>query len=217
MSHVRAQDAPSRRTVSRGLAWSVPVIGVAAAAPALATSGCPDITVAEAQATTTSDSITLTNSPTSVPIPAGTTITWQLQNRTNVARTVTLNSLVGLQTSPLITSFALPANGTVTVTFTTTATWPIGGTVSFNFDIGSAAFAAWNLSSRFTLSAYPAPLTGCPNASACRSVQPSGGTSIYTSTCPTAPAPAVAARTQAVPAGPGVDAPATNDPGPYRQ
>ena len=34
---------PSRRTVARGAAWSVPAIAVGAAAPALAASGCPTL------------------------------------------------------------------------------------------------------------------------------------------------------------------------------
>lgn len=44
----------SRRTVATGAAWSVPVLAVSAAAPAMAASGCPTIADVQVTATTTS-------------------------------------------------------------------------------------------------------------------------------------------------------------------
>jgi hypothetical protein len=44
----------SRRTVATGAAWSVPVLAVSAAAPAMAASGCPTIADVQVTGTTTS-------------------------------------------------------------------------------------------------------------------------------------------------------------------
>ncbi len=189
MSNTRTDaDAPaavSRRTLATGLAWSVPVIATASAAPAFAASGCPTIAAVEAMMSAASDRITLTNNGL-VAIPTGTTITWQIQDLSGTARTITIASQTGVTTTP--TSFLLGANATATKTFTTNAAWASGATVRWNYTNGDMGVASWNYRSRMTVSGFPAPLSQCPSSSACTSVTGA----LTGNSCPSAAAPAAA-------------------------
>lgn len=89
----------SRRVIARGAAWTVPVVAVASAAPAMATTACASFTAAESYATNQSDTITLTNNST-VEIPAGTTITWQFQNVASSTQTISIANLSGVTVTP---------------------------------------------------------------------------------------------------------------------
>lgn len=89
----------SRRVIARGAAWTVPVVAVASAAPAMAATACASFTAAESYATNQSDTVTLTNNST-VEIPAGTTITWQFQNVASSTQTISIANLSGVTVTP---------------------------------------------------------------------------------------------------------------------
>lgn len=61
-----------------GAAWTVPAVAVAAAAPAFAASGCYSVSVSAQIPNNGYDRITLSNP--SPWVPAGTVITWTVQN-----------------------------------------------------------------------------------------------------------------------------------------
>lgn len=66
--------SPTRRTVVRAAAWSVPAVTVVAAAPARAASVAPTISIVSSTATTTTRTgsvvLALTPAPTSTPVPS---------------------------------------------------------------------------------------------------------------------------------------------------
>ena len=194
----------TRRRVTASVAWTLPVLAVAAAAPALATSGCPDLAVAEVPLSASADRISATNLAGSVSIPAGATITWLLENETATARTVTVSSLNGVGTATI--SQALAANGTVTFTFTTTATIAGGASVSWAYAIGATDVAAWNLRSQIRI-AFSGTLAACPAETFCTSVS---GTVVGTA-CPAATLPVAPARALPAPAVPGQQAPSADE------
>ena len=160
---------PTRRTVTAGLAWAVPVVTLGAAAPAMAASGCPTMTYRLDASHATYDEARITNTGT-VPLPSGTTITWVVQNRSTSAATLTFISggLNGVSAS--VSSIGIAAGGTATITFTLTAPLAPGAALYWRYSI-----TGWNYASRVTVN-------GCPGATACLS---SNGYTPGTA-CPTA-------------------------------
>ena len=160
---------PSRRTVAAGLAWAVPVVTLGAAAPAMAASGCPTMTYVLDDSHSGYDEVRITNTG-SVALPAGTTITWVVQNRTTAAATLSFitGGLSGVSAS--VSSIGITAGGSATITFTLTAPLAPGALLYWRYTI-----TGWNYATRITVN-------GCVGATACRSSY------IYTpgTVCPTA-------------------------------
>lgn len=173
MSVPTPPDAPSisRRRLASGIAWSVPVVVSAVAAPAYAASGCPELTVAGYLTTSSYDRVTVTNSGT-VTWPIGTTITWTIQNRSSNSDTFWILSRTGVSQSGA-SSITVAPGATGTLTFTTTAA------------VAPGAFVRWVMTSTdytyystITLS-YPVMPTSC-SPRACFSGTWNGG---YGATC----------------------------------
>ena len=151
-------DDITRRQLARGTAWAVPVVAMAAAAPAVAASGCPTIAARAAIAPNNTDRLTVTNTG-DVPIPTGRIITFTIRSlrTTNGAFTLGIQSGVLVVGSPPTT---LPPQTDVTMLFTTTAPVSPGGTVFWDYGLSS-----YNYDSRLTLNAAG----GCAASSACAS------------------------------------------------
>lgn len=141
----------SRRVLVQGTAWTVPVVSIAVATPALAaSSGCPSTVTFTGDINGAGlDQLTVTNTGTT-PIPAGTTLTWELQNVSGATRTYSF-VLTGLSLT-LGTSPVTVANGSsTTLVFTVTTAIPPGGTRSWTVNTGSNKFSSYRYNSMLTL------------------------------------------------------------------
>lgn len=128
------QAGATRRALARSAVWSIPVISVVTAAPAFALSPCPAGTVRGSIPSSTLDRITITNSgPGS--IPAGTPITWLIQNVRGSSATLALGTVTGVSLSSGTNPISLASGASTTWTFITTVAIPVGGTVWWNFSI----------------------------------------------------------------------------------
>ncbi|HNM97153.1 MAG TPA: hypothetical protein PKK40_04355 [Marmoricola sp.] len=125
---------PTRRAVARGVLWSLPVVSAAVAAPAYALSICPGGTIAGSIASSTRDQITLTNNGPGV-IPAGTTITWEIQNVRTSSATLTLGTVSGVTLLSGTNPITLASNASTVWTFNISADIPVGGSVSWQYGI----------------------------------------------------------------------------------
>ncbi|HPB71642.1 MAG TPA: hypothetical protein PLX71_01550 [Phycicoccus sp.] len=181
----RPEDATARpirrRAVTRGAAWTLPVLAVATAVPAFAASPtCPVPVAAEAKESNTSDRITVTNPVTAAPIPIGTTISWYLQRQDALPLSITVSGMVGLTTTPLTQALS---GRVATFVFTTTSVIPAGGTVSWVYTDGLAV--GWNYRSRITVSFAGTSLASCGASFSCTSVVQGIFGTTYGTTCPT--------------------------------
>lgn len=150
-----------RRTVAAGVAWSVPVVLVGAAAPAFAASATPSFRLEDVLSANAGDEIRLINDGT-VPIPSGTTITWQLQNTSDYDNDFSLDVLDGItRTSGPVSAFLAPG-ASLTLTFRITNAIPVGGRVAWSFFIDDYTY-----SSRATLSFASTTHPEYPSISRC--------------------------------------------------
>lgn len=179
----------SRRGVTRGAAWAVPSIAVAAAAPAVAATVCPGATFLGVIFSATLDQITVTNAGP-VPWPAGTTITWVIQNvRTPAGSSAfSVAPVSGLTVGSVPTSIA--RNASATILFTRTTALAVGASVYWRFSL-----AEYRYNSRITVNFAGTTLANCPSVTACISNR----FNAIGSTCPT---PVAAAARGAAPVGP---------------
>lgn len=181
---------PVRRTVMQGALWSVPVLSVAAAAPAMAATCGPirlDAGVVQGGTQAGMIYIRLTNnSSTTIPGPSagppavtGTVITWRIQNTSST--TSTINSFTVASGPPVTfnpTSLQLTANAANNVSITI----PSGGwlpttTLEWRFRISQPSF-------RFRIT-FDIP--NCVGFDRCvrTSAGPNGvGVSVYTGSSP---------------------------------
>lgn len=123
-----------RRTLVTGAIWVAPVVVASVAAPAFALSQCMTGTVVGTIPSNSYDQITVTNNGP-VKIPAGTQITWVVQNVRTTAATLALVSTSGVNLTSGTNPVSITSNGTTTWTFTTTADVPVGGTVWWRYSI----------------------------------------------------------------------------------
>jgi hypothetical protein len=186
-------DAVTRRGVARGAAWSVPLVAAVAAAPQAAATVCPGASFLGVIFSATQDQISVTNSGP-VPWPAGTTITWVIQNVRQPAGSsaFAVGPVSGLTVGTVPASIA--RNASARVTFSRTTALAVGASVSWRFSL-----AEYRYNSRVTVSFVGTTLANCPPLTACISNR----FSEIGSTCPTGGA---AARVAAA------DANATPDP-----
>ncbi len=152
----------TRRQVALGLAWAVPTIAMISAAPALAASGCPTFSLTPAITAGGYDRWTLTNTGPGT-WPAGTTISWTIQNKWLANDTFTIRAVSGLTPSTGTTALATNAQGTFA--FTTTAAVAVGGTVSVTISSSSGWYTYYG---QFNMT-WPAPYATCPAAKRCGS------------------------------------------------
>lgn len=118
----------SRRRLTTGVAWSLPMISAVASAPALAASStCPAATLEPRSYSSQTHSIRMTNTG-SVPIPAGAVIVWVLADVSSLGRVV-LSTVIGVTASTNVAS--IPAGQTATIRFTVDADIPPGGNVQW--------------------------------------------------------------------------------------
>lgn len=125
-----------RRALVGGIAWSVPAVASVMAAPAFAASGCYSVSVT-GFAYISGDLLVLKNAGTTT-IPAGTVISWKVQNVSGNTRTYTINSLSGVTLTSGNSPVSVPNNSAVTFKFTLNAALAPGGTVQWNLTTGSS-------------------------------------------------------------------------------
>ncbi len=156
------RQRPTRRQVTTGAAWAIPVVVLAAPAPASAVSPtCPSAT-ASGVISGGLDLWTITNSGPAT-WPAGTTITWTVQNRRGSNDTFSVPATTGLTptTRPATT---LADGATVTWSFATT------GAVSANSSVSvSLQSTRYTYDSTFVISFSGTSLSFCPSIQVCAS------------------------------------------------
>lgn len=155
----------SRRQLASGVAWSVPAIGLVAAAPLVAASPtCPAVTF-ELSAVTVGGSpghrITVTNTGSS-PVPAGSAITWDFLYGAGIS-VLTIGPTVGVALQNGAT-FAVTWSSTVTISTTVRDQLDSGMAASWDFTVASSFFE-----SNVTLSFGGTNAASCSSASACLS------------------------------------------------
>lgn len=151
----------TRRQVVLGLAWAVPTIAMTTAAPAIAASGCPTFSLTPA-ITAGYDRWTLSNTGPGT-WPAGTTISWTIQNKWSASDTFTIRAVSGL--TPTSGTTTLATNAQSTFTFTTTAAVAVGGSVSVTISSSTGQYTYYG---QFNMT-WPAPYATCPAAKRCGS------------------------------------------------
>jgi len=150
-----------RRRLMRGVAWSVPVIAAASAAPGVAASCTGSMSTSGAVDPGTGgdgwDDWTLTNTGTT-SWPIGSTLTWTVRNDTSTTDTFKLESL-GFQkvTSTGASSLTLASGATGSFTFSLTSAIAVGATLRV-----AMSCTYFLYSSTFTLTG-----TGCTPIKAC--------------------------------------------------
>lgn len=162
----------SRRRLTGGVAWSIPAIAVVASAPLVAASTCPAASFA-VQYVDSGDLVTVTNTG-SVPIPAETTIIWDLQNvgpgrDLNIVQTSRASLIAGG------TGF-IDSGATQRVEMVVSTTVVSGGSISWEFNLGGE----YLYNSRVTLSFFNTDAATCSDVTGCVS---SDGSNTGTS-CP---------------------------------
>lgn len=173
---------PSRRALAQGVAWSLPVVVVATAAPAVASSLCPTVAMTAAIVNASWDRLIFTNTST-ITVPAGTTITVVLQNRASSNNLLTIGTLTGVTRTSGTSPITLAPNATTTYTFTVNAPIAPGGTVQFR-----VGWNTWNYAAYASVTFAGTPLAACPASNSCAS----DVNDVIGSICPTgytAPAP----------------------------
>ena len=145
----------TKRIVAPGAAWTKPTVVAAAAAPVLATSGCPALTAHGSITGAGVDRITLTNTGSEPILSIGTTITWAIQNASGANRTYRLCGLVGMTASPM--SLSVASGATTTFTFTLTSMWLPGSSVGWEMTVGTGLVDAWVYQSRIRVTTVPCP------------------------------------------------------------
>lgn len=158
--------SPSRRTLVKGAAWSVPVISVAAAAPALAASSTPahDLSTSVPGTGTRQSATNLNLSPTTFNNTGsetieGLTVTFTVDN----GQTITGITIFGTDIKQLVAGSTTTGYGTSTVVLTLPANTsggigqvsiPSGGsyTAPLGQDLGLSSAGAFNISVTVTAS-----------------------------------------------------------------
>lgn len=188
--------SPSRRTVVRGATWTVPIVSLAAAAPAYAASLCPGVTTSWGLTATPGlqpyHDGDLVWTVTGLDLPLGSTITLVFTNlRPDQADAIFLDGRSGNLSAPAEPSSGIEGGspywlfgdgGQVTMTFTVTADVPVGSTMLLT--LGTAYFNTGAFSAVWTID--PASPARCANLSGCITLDATGPT--YTQNC-SAPAP----------------------------
>lgn len=151
--------AMSRRRLATGVAWSVPAIAAVASAPFVAASACPTASF-KVEYVDSGDLVTVTNTG-SVPIPAGTTITWQLQN-VGLSGSLTIVQTSGATllsggTGPVL------SGATQQVQLQVTTSVSSGGSVSWEFNLGGE----YLYNSRVALSFASTAAASCSEVAGC--------------------------------------------------
>ncbi len=173
-----ASPALRRRDLVTGLAWTVPAVVVIGAAPAIAASlACPGGSATGAITQGGLDRWTLLNTGP-VAWPAGTTITWTLQNRLAAADTFAVRRTSGLTpaSQPGVT---LASGATVTWSFVTSA--PVDPNTSVAVQMASDGYT---YDSTFVVSFAGTVLSSCPTLRLCAS----NVWNLFGATCATAAA-----------------------------
>lgn len=123
-----------------GLAWTVPAVIVAAAAPPLAASPCATLYSFTAVRTFPSDErMTITNTG-STTIPAGTTVTWTVYNNETVARGITWYAPRTNISGPTTGSTTVPSRTRTTFTWTLTSALAPNATAYWSYFFGSSDY-----------------------------------------------------------------------------
>ncbi len=173
---------PSRRVLARGAVWSLPVVAVAAAAPAVASSLCPTVAMTAEIIDASWDRLNFTNT-SAITVPAGTTITVVLQNRATSNNSLTIGTLTGVTRTSGTSPITLAPNATTTYTFTVNAAIAPGGNVRFR-----VGWNVWNYAAHASVTFAGTALAACPASKSCAS----DVNDVIGSICPTgytAPAP----------------------------
>lgn len=173
---------PSRRALAKGVAWSLPVVVVATAAPAVASSLCPTVRMTAAIIDVNWDRLIFTNTST-ITVPAGSTITVVLQNRASSNNRLTIGTLTGVTRTSGTSPITLAPNASTTFTFTVNAAIAPTGTVQFR-----VGWNVWNYAAYASVTFAGTALAACPATNSCAS----DVNDVIGSICPTgysAPAP----------------------------
>lgn len=169
----------SRRRLAAGLAWSMPAIGLVAAAPMVAASATCTNAVLEASGVFDARRFTLTNAGSS-PIPAGAQITWTLLNTGSRSGELALHAAKGLDvvTNP---SGTLRAGASAIGVLTVRSAIAAGGSASFDFSLRTS----YAYQSSVTLTFDGTAAAECQSVSACAS--DTGRINGLGTTCPPPP------------------------------
>lgn len=178
--------ATSRRAVVRGAAWTVPIVSLAAAAPAYASSLCPGVTTAWGLTADPDSQIfndgDLKWTVTGHDLPLGSTITLVFTNQRPVADdSIYLDgqsaNLSGPAEPPTNGQWYFDDNNQVTLTFTVAADVTVGSTMLLTLGLGfflDGAFSAvWTID--------PASPASCASLSGCITLDAVGPT--FTQSC----------------------------------